>query len=125
MLCEFGMPVIWRNTLYNTRVWVLNGQILLIRPKVEMAHGGCNRENRWFKGWNFGRKLFDFDLPQEFTEFFETPQMKSKIGVGVVKTNDAELASEICEELWVPQNLHQQLCLDGVDIISNGSASHH
>lgn len=49
----------------------------------------------------------------------------SKIGVGVVKANDAELASEICEELWTPQNMHQQLCLDGVDIISNGSASHH
>lgn len=75
MLCEFGMACIFKDTLYNCRVWVLDGQILLVRPKVALAHGGCNRENRWFKGWNFGRRLFDYDLPAEFTSFFEDPQL--------------------------------------------------
>lgn len=71
MLCEFGMPVMFKNTLFNCRVWVLNGQVLLVRPKVFLAHGGANCETRWFKEWKFGRKLFDFDLPPEFTCFFE------------------------------------------------------
>ena len=52
MLCEFGMPITFKGTLYNTRVWILNGQILLIRPKIYMAHGDNYRENRWFTGWN-------------------------------------------------------------------------
>ncbi|MFM7858138.1 MAG: hypothetical protein ACKO96_41025, partial [Flammeovirgaceae bacterium] len=34
-------------------------------------------------------------------------------------------ASEICEEIWIPMNPHVEYCLDGVEIISNGSASHH
>lgn len=47
------------------------------------------------------------------------------MGVVVIKCKDAEIASEICEELWLPRNLHVELCLDGVDVISNPSASHH
>ena len=38
---------------------------------------------------------------------------------------DTEIASEICEEIWIPMNPHVEYCLDGVEIISNGSASHH
>lgn len=46
-------------------------------------------------------------------------------GNGVVQCNDTEIASEICEELWVPQNPHVEYGLDGVEIVSNGSGSHH
>jgi NAD+ synthase (glutamine-hydrolysing) len=51
MLCDFGMPVIHKGTLYNCRVFCLNQEILLIRPKLHMADGNNYRENRWFYPW--------------------------------------------------------------------------
>lgn len=32
---------------------------------------------------------------------------------------------EICEEMWVPRNPHIELGLDGVEIFTNSSSSHH
>ncbi len=34
ILCDIGMPVLFRGTRYNCRIWVLDRKILLIRPKV-------------------------------------------------------------------------------------------
>jgi NAD+ synthase (glutamine-hydrolysing) len=47
------------------------------------------------------------------------------IGNAVLECNDTAIACEICEELWVPKNLHVDYGLDGVEIITNGSGSHH
>ena len=47
------------------------------------------------------------------------------MGIAAIQTRDASLASEICEEVWVPENPHQRFGLQGIDIVSNGSASHH
>lgn len=66
LLCDFGMPVVFKGALYNCRVFVLNGEILLIRPKLFLAHNGNYRENRYFKEWPFGRELLDFTLPDEY-----------------------------------------------------------
>ena len=33
--------------------------------------------------------------------------------------------SETCEELWTPDSPHIEQYLNGVEIIGNGSASHH
>ena len=38
---------------------------------------------------------------------------------------DTVLAAETCEELFTPQAPHIGLALAGVEIISNGSGSHH
>ena len=43
----------------------------------------------------------------------------------MLECNDTAVACEICEELWVPKNLHVDYGLDGVEIITNGSGSHH
>jgi len=34
ILCDIGMPVLFRGVRYNCRIWVLDRKILLIRPKV-------------------------------------------------------------------------------------------
>jgi NAD+ synthase (glutamine-hydrolysing) len=47
------------------------------------------------------------------------------MGNGIVQCRDTTIASEICEEVWMPRNLHVEYGLDGVEIISNGSGSHH
>lgn len=41
ILCDIGMPVLHRGTRYNCRVWVLDGRILLIRPKVSEGRQVC------------------------------------------------------------------------------------
>ena len=45
------MPVLHGSARYNCRVFVLNGKILLIRPKMALADDGNYREPRWFARW--------------------------------------------------------------------------
>ena len=52
-------------------------------------------------------------------------QKSTKFGNAVIRTLDTTIACETCEELWVPKNPHVDYGLDGVEIIANGSASHH
>jgi NAD+ synthase (glutamine-hydrolysing) len=42
-----------------------------------------------------------------------------------LQLNDTSLAAETCEELFTPNSPHIKLGLDGVEIIANGSGSHH
>ena len=91
-----------------------------------MADGNNYRENRHFKPWNIDDyNLQDFKLP--FCVQNATPhnQKTCKMGIAIVSCNDTEIATEVCEELWVPRNIHVDLCLDGAEIISNSSGSHH
>lgn len=39
LLCDFGMPVMHHGVRYNCRVLCLDGDILLIRPKLFLANG--------------------------------------------------------------------------------------
>jgi NAD+ synthase (glutamine-hydrolysing) len=47
---DVGSPVLHRNVLYNCRIIILNGKILLIRPKLWLANDGNYREERFFTG---------------------------------------------------------------------------
>ena len=40
IVCDIGMPVIHAGVRYNCRVFVLNSEILLIRPKRDLANDG-------------------------------------------------------------------------------------
>ncbi|KJE97873.1 hypothetical protein CAOG_009140 [Capsaspora owczarzaki ATCC 30864] len=46
-------------------------------------------------------------------------------GDAVVSTLDTCVGVETCEELFTPNSPHIQMGLDGVEIITNGSGSHH
>jgi NAD+ synthase (glutamine-hydrolysing) len=122
ILCDIGMPVLHKNSLYNCRILCLNQRIHLIRPKCYLAGGNNYREGRWFTAW---RK-------QELEEFVLDPQIQSiigqettPIGNAIIQCRDSAIACEICEEIWAPKNLHVDYGLDGVEIISNASGSHH
>jgi NAD+ synthase (glutamine-hydrolysing) len=129
ILCDIGMPVMHKNVPYNCRVWVLNGKILGIRPKIFMANDGNYREMRYFTPWyvnpqdpGFG-ELEEYYLPGEIARL--TGQSKVAFGVFAVATNDSCLATETCEELFTPDAPHIKLSLDGVEVLANGSGSHH
>nr|XP_035923653.1 glutamine-dependent NAD(+) synthetase isoform X2 [Halichoerus grypus] len=46
-------------------------------------------------------------------------------GDAVLATWDTCIGSEICEELWTPHSPHVDMGLDGVEIFTNASGSHH
>ena len=47
IVCDLGMPVMLGSVRYNCRVYLLDGRLLLIRPKISLADDGnyrCKRE---------------------------------------------------------------------------------
>ena len=123
ILCDIGMPVMHKNVRYNCRVFVLNGEILLIRPKLILASDGNYREQRWFAAWQRRRTVEEHYLPRLVREI--TGQDSVPFGDAAIATRDTALAPETCEELFAPNSPHIYLGLDGVEIIANGSGSHH
>jgi len=123
ILCDIGMPVMHRNVRYNCRVFVLDGRVLLIRPKMVLASDGNYREHRWFAAWEHGWTTEPYTLPRGIREL--TGQQKVPIGIAAIATGDTLLASETCEELFVPMSPHIRFGNAGVEIITNGSGSHH
>lgn len=123
ILCDIGMPVIHGGVRYNCRVFALNREILLIRPKMCLANDGNYRETRWFTAWQHPRKVETFRLPISIVEV--TKQAHVPFGDAALEFDDGSLGSETCEELFTPAAPHIQLALNGVEVISNGSGSHH
>ncbi|CEM11116.1 unnamed protein product [Vitrella brassicaformis CCMP3155] len=123
ILCDIGAPVMHKSVRYNCRIFCLDGKILMIRPKLLFANDGNYREFRFFAPWMKGNILEDFYLPLNVAQV--TGQQKVPFGIGVIDCRDTSVASETCEELWTPHSPHIPLFLDGVEIIGNGSGSHH
>ncbi|KAM6255425.1 glutamine-dependent NAD(+) synthetase [Spheniscus humboldti] len=123
IICDVGMPVLHRNVRYNCRVIFLNKKILLIRPKISLANAGNYRELRWFTPWNKARHVEEYFLPRIIQEV--TGQETVPFGDAVLATKDTCLGAEICEELWAPNSPHIEMGLDGVEIFTNSSGSHH
>ncbi len=123
ILCDIGMPVMHKNVRYNCRIFALNGKILLIRPKLILAADGNYRETRWFAAWQHPRQLEEYYLPRMLREI--TGQETVPFGDAAIATRDTALAAETCEELFAPNSPHIYLGLNGIEIITNGSGSHH
>ncbi|XP_061526589.1 glutamine-dependent NAD(+) synthetase isoform X2 [Phycodurus eques] len=123
VICDVGMPIMHRNVRYNCRVIFLNRQILLIRPKMLMANHGTYREVRWFSPWTKFRTVEEYFLPRMIQQV--TGQDTVPFGDCVLSTLDTCIGTEMCEELWHPISPHSQMGLDGVEIFTNSSASHH
>jgi NAD+ synthase (glutamine-hydrolysing) len=123
ILCDIGMPITHKNVIYNCRVIVFNGKILLIRPKMWLANDGNYRELRYFTPWTKHRQTEDHYLPRIIQTV--TGQVKVPFGDAVVSTLDTCIGVELCEELFTPASPHILMGLDGVEIFTNSSGSHH
>lgn len=123
ILLDIGMPIIHRNRRYNCRVLSYNGKILFIRPKLVLANDGNYREMRFFTPWLKAQHVEEYILPRMIQKI--TGQLSTDIGDAVVSSLDTCLGAETCEELFTPQAPHVQMALDGVEIFTNSSGSHH
>ncbi|WKY07198.1 hypothetical protein Q1695_006987 [Nippostrongylus brasiliensis] len=122
LLIVTGMAVRHRMLLYNCLVAVMNGELLLIRPKMVLCDDDVYRESRWFVRWSKPLTTTSFRLNKAFGFNQETVPF----GDGVLQSSDnVSIGFEICEELWAAHSQHIELGLRGVDIICNGSGSHH
>ena len=133
LLCDFGMPILYHGARYNCRVLCCNRKILLIRPKTALADSGNYRESRYFtafqaptngNGGDSESSQESLQLPKYWQEKFE--QRTAPFGTMSIQCADGTtIGCESCEELWTPQSEHIRLSLTGVEIIGNGSGSHH
>ena len=123
ILLDIGMPVRHRNCRYNARVLVHNRKILLIRPKMGLANDGNYREMRYFTAWQRPRYVEEYYLEEIVGKI--TGQAKVPFGDAVVSTKDTCIGAETCEELFLPDSPHVHMGLNGVEIFTNSSGSHH
>eukprot|EP00624_Nannochloropsis_granulata_P002499 evm.model.NODE_22584_length_7007_cov_26.267733.3 len=122
------MPILHHGVRYNCRVFLLNSKILLIRPKLFLADDGNYREGRYFTPYKQASSssppcLETHLLPPLLRRV--TGQTTVPFGIGAVATLGTIIGSETCEELWTARAPHIDHFLGGVEIIGNGSASHH
>ncbi|KAI0035304.1 glutamine-dependent NAD synthetase with GAT domain-containing protein [Vararia minispora EC-137] len=123
IVCDIGMPVVHKNVNYNCRVIIHNKKILLIRPKMWLANDGNYRELRYFTPWRKHQQWEEHFLPRIIQAV--TGQVKVPFGDCVISTQDTCIGVELCEELFTPSSPHILMGLDGVEIFTNSSGSHH
>jgi NAD+ synthase (glutamine-hydrolysing) len=78
---------------------------------------------RYFIPWARPQHVEEYYLPQMISEI--QGAMKVPIGDAVISTPDTCIAAETCEELFTPASPHNTLGLNGVEIFTNSSGSHH
>lgn len=125
LLCDFGMPVMFNGVRYNCRILACNRKILLIRPKTAMADNGNYRESRYFTAFQpHHLSQQTLVLPKSFARKFH--QTSAPFGTQSLQMADGvTIGVESCEELWTPQSTHITHAMQGVEIVGNGSGSHH
>lgn len=123
MLIDIGMPVSHKNVRYNCRVICHRGKVVMIRPKLWLANDGNYREMRYFTPWMKHKYLEDHVLPDFIRKL--TGQIHVPFGDGKLSIGSSALGFETCEELFTPHSPHIDLALDGVEIFTNSSGSHH
>jgi len=123
IMLDIGMPIMHRNCRYNCRVLAVDGKILLIRPKLYLANDGNYREMRYFTPWRGPRHVEDYYLPRIAQRL--QGSVKVPIGDAVISTPDTCFGAETCEELFTPHGPHGPMGLNGVEIFTNSSGSHH
>jgi NAD+ synthase (glutamine-hydrolysing) len=124
ILIDVGLPIMHRGLRFNCRVLAVNGKILYIRPKLFLAGDGNYREMRWFAPWNRPNYTEDYYITSLSLRKLQRSRTVP-IGDCVLSTPDTCLGAETCEELFTPNAPHNNMSLNGVEIITNSSGSHY
>ena len=115
MTAVVGLPLQYKNKIYNTAAYLSDGKICGIVPKINIPNYGEFYEARWFaSGKDIEKdciKIHDENIP------FGTKYLFTDERTG------ACLGTDICEDLWVPDKPSTHACMAGANIIVNPSAS--
>ena len=115
MVVTVGCPLVVEHKLYNCGVFLFDGRILGVVPKIHLPNYGEFYEARHFaKG---KREVKDILLDGEHVPF------GANILLECTNIPDLTIAMEICEDLWVPLPPSTHHALAGATVICNPSAS--
>lgn len=123
ILIDVGLPVLHHGVLFNARCLFKDHKILLFRCKQDLANDDLFRETRWFAPWDASRQHEKYVLSKELRAV--TGQDRVPIGAFCIEADDCSLAAESCEELFTPKSPHISMGLNGIEILTNSSGSHH
>ncbi|KAF1743893.1 hypothetical protein MXB_2859 [Myxobolus squamalis] len=121
IVIDLGIPVIHDGVRYNSRAICFNGDLIYIRPKTILANDGMYHEERWFVGWK-KCVMGDWLVPEVI--FNVIKKVTVPIGVCVLQFKDVSIGIEMCEELFVPNSVHNLMTMNGAHVICNGNGSH-
>lgn len=114
LILVVGLPVRWKNAIYNCAAVVAQGNICGLIPKSYLPNYREFYEKRWFaSGLAISNELI-FCAGQQVpfgTDLIFSPGGEFSFGI------------EICEDLWAPVPPSSQLALNGAHVILNLSAS--
>ena len=108
-----GMPIYYKNNLYNCAVVIANGKIQGIVPKSYIPNYSEFYESRWFTE---GRDIRN----TEITICGERVRFGADL---LFKVHGVRFGVEICEDLWVPAPPSSDMALAGATLIFNLSAT--
>lgn len=106
-----GLPVFHRGGVYNAAALAVDGRLIGLAAKQNLAGDGLHYEPRWFKPW-----------PRRKVARIEPDGIP--FGDLLFELGGVRIGFEICEDAWVPDPPGIGLARRGVDIILNPSASH-
>ncbi len=113
LVVAVGLPLWFESSVYNVVALIVDGEVLGIVAKQNLAGDGLHYEPRWFKPWPVGR-----------VERVKIGKEEVPLGDLVFDLNGVRLGFEICEDAWVAERPGMRLAQRGVDLIFNPSASH-
>ena len=119
MLTALGLPVRYRNKLYNCAAVLQSGEIVGLIPKTHIPNYGEFYEARWF---NSGDDMGETDYCIPFAG-----QESVEISAGLIfrcrEMPELTIGVEICEDLWAMDPPSDRLAAEGVTVMLNLSAS--
>lgn len=130
-LIVISCPMQHMKKLYNCNIFISNNQIVLIRPKVELANESHYHEPRHFSYYEYRESNGNMKTLETFT-FPSNSNIKQKtapFGVAILQAQIGKsfvnIGSEICEELWCEHpTLGDYQIMNNVDILINTSSSY-
>ncbi len=113
MIVSLGLPLMHRGGLFNVACLAVDGEILGLVAKQNLAGDGLHYEPRWFKPW-----------PNDVYGETRIAGKDYPIGDLMFDVGDVVYGFEICEDAWVANRPGADLARRGADVILNPSASH-
>ena len=114
MAVSFGLPVLHRGKVYDCAALAVDGQLVGLSAKRDLAGDGVHYEPRWFRPW-----------PRLLRTVHRAADGRVlPMGDHVFDVGGVRVGFEICEEAWVARRPGAGLARRGVDVILNPSASH-
>lgn len=111
-----GIPLLFKNKLFNCGAVIYDGSILGIVPKTHIPNYNEFYEKRWFSSSN--------DIEGKVQDMIHIGEFEVPFGTDILfDINGVMYGVEICEDLWVPVPPSSNMTMAGADIILNLSAS--